>query len=82
MKYIAIIPARYASTRFPGKPLELLGGKPIIQWVYERVNKVFNNTLVATDDERIYNVVLSFGGKTIMTKPTHPSGTDRCLKHI
>lgn len=80
MKYIAIIPARYASTRFPGKPLELLGGKPIIQWVYERVNKVFNNTLVATDDERIYNVVLSFGGKTIMTKPTHPSGTDRCYE--
>lgn len=78
MKFIAIIPARYASTRFPGKPLVNLGGKPIIQWVYERVSQVFENTFVATDDSRIYETVVGFGGKVIMTKDTHPSGTDRC----
>lgn len=78
MKFIAIIPARYASTRFPGKPMALLKGKPIIQWVYERVSKVFNDTYVATDDERIEQCVRSFGGKVIMTSPDHRSGTDRC----
>ncbi|MBO5133786.1 MAG: 3-deoxy-manno-octulosonate cytidylyltransferase [Bacteroidaceae bacterium] len=80
MKFIAIIPARYASTRFPGKPLVDLGGKPIIQWVYERVSKIFEDTFVATDDQRIFDTVIGFGGKVIMTKPTHPSGTDRCYE--
>lgn len=78
MKFIAIIPARYASTRFPGKPLADLCGKPIIQRVYERVTKVFADAVVATDDARIYERVCSFGGRAVMTKETHPSGTDRC----
>lgn len=78
MKFYAIIPARYASTRFPGKPLALLAGKPIIQHVYERVSKIIENTYVATDDERIGSVVEGFGGKVIMTASSHPSGTDRC----
>lgn len=80
MKFIAIIPARYASTRFPGKPMALLKGKPIIQWVYERVSQVFNETYVATDDERIEQCVKSFGGKVVMTSPNHRSGTDRCYE--
>lgn len=77
-KYIAIIPARYASTRFPAKPLALLAGKPIIQWVYERVSPFFDETLVATDNEKIMSAVLSFGGKSVMTDEKHRSGTDRC----
>jgi 3-deoxy-manno-octulosonate cytidylyltransferase (CMP-KDO synthetase) len=77
-KYIAIIPARYASTRFPGKPLALLGGKPIIQWVYTRVVGVFDETIVATDDERIMKCVEDFGGRSILTSVDHHSGTDRC----
>ena len=77
-KYIAIIPARYASSRFPAKPLAILGGKPVIQWVYERVNTVFQNLLVATDDERIYGCVTAFGGNAVMTRADHRSGTDRC----
>ncbi|MBR5083979.1 MAG: 3-deoxy-manno-octulosonate cytidylyltransferase [Prevotella sp.] len=77
MKYIGIIPARYASTRFPGKPLALLGGKPVIQRVYEQVSSLLDATYVATDDDRIYEAVLGFGGKAIMTSPTHKSGTDR-----
>ena len=77
MKYIGIIPARYASTRFPGKPLALLGGKPVIQRVYEQVSSLLDATYVATDDDRIYKAVLGFGGKAIMTSPTHKSGTDR-----
>lgn len=80
MKYIAIIPARYASTRFPAKPLALLGGKPIIQHVYERVEKVVPNLCVATDDERIVKTVDAFGGKAIMTSANHRSGTDRCYE--
>lgn len=80
MKFIAIIPARYASTRFPGKPLALLAGKPIIQHVYERVSKVITHTFVATDDERIRTIVEGFGGRVIMTSPDHPSGTDRCYE--
>lgn len=80
MKFIAIIPARYASTRFPGKPLALLAGKPIIQHVYERVSKVITHTFVATDDERIKTAVEGFGGRVIMTSPNHPSGTDRCYE--
>lgn len=78
MKFIAIIPARYASTRFPGKPLALLGGKPVIQRVYEQVAGVLDDAVVATDDERIYNAVLAFGGKAEMTSTAHRSGTDRC----
>ena len=78
LKFIAIIPARYASTRFPGKPLALLGGKPVIQRVYERVTSVIPNAVVATDDQRIFAAVESFGGKVVMTSENHKSGTDRC----
>ncbi|MBQ1981339.1 MAG: 3-deoxy-manno-octulosonate cytidylyltransferase [Alistipes sp.] len=78
MKYIAIIPARYASTRFPGKPLAMLGGKPVIQRVWEQVSSVVDAAVVATDDERIAQAVESFGGRAIMTSPNHKSGTDRC----
>ena len=77
MKFIAIIPARYASTRFPGKPLAILGGKPVIQRVYEQVTRVIPDAYVATDDDRIYQTVEKFGGKAVMTSPNHKSGTDR-----
>ncbi len=77
MKTIAIIPARYASTRFPGKPLAILGGKPVIQRVYEQVTTVLDEAYVATDNERIYNKVQEFGGRVVMTSPNHKSGTDR-----
>lgn len=80
MKFLAIIPARYASTRFPAKPLALLGDKPIIQHVYERVQQVFPDLCVATDDERIADVVKGFGGSAIMTSTSHRSGTDRCYE--
>lgn len=75
--FIGIIPARYASSRFPGKPLALLGGKPVIQRVYEQVAKVLVNVCVATDDERISNAVKAFGGNVVMTRVDHKSGTDR-----
>ena len=77
MKFIGLIPARYASTRFPGKPLALLAGKPVIQHVYEQAAKVLDAVYVATDDERIYNKVTEFGGKAVMTSTKHHSGTDR-----
>ena len=77
MKFIGIIPARYASTRFPGKPLAVLGGKPVIQRVYEQVASVLDEAYVATDDERIFNAVEAFGGRAIMTRTDHKSGTDR-----
>ena len=77
MKFMAIIPARYASTRYPGKPLAILGGKTVIQRVYEQVKSVLNDVYVATDDERIYNAVTAFGGKAVMTRADHKSGTDR-----
>lgn len=77
MKFIGIIPARYASTRFPGKPLAILGGKPVIQRVYEQVVSVLGEAYVATDDDRIFQVVESFGGKAVMTRSDHKSGTDR-----
>lgn len=77
MKFIGLIPARYASTRFPGKPLALLAGKPVIQHVYEQASKVLDAVYVATDDERIYNKVTKFGGKAVMTSTEHHSGTDR-----
>ena len=76
-EFIGIIPARYSSTRFPGKPLSILGGKPVIQRVYEQASKVLNNVCVATDDERIYNKVIEFGGNAVMTRADHKSGTDR-----
>lgn len=78
--FVAIIPARFASTRFPAKPLAILGGKPVIQRVYEQAKKVFENVFVATDDDRIYDTVEQFGGKAIMTSPNHKSGTDRCYE--
>ncbi|ETD21124.1 MULTISPECIES: 3-deoxy-manno-octulosonate cytidylyltransferase [Prevotellaceae] len=82
MKFIGIIPARYSSTRFPGKPLALLGNKPIIQHVYERAVSALENAYVATDDERIYDCVASFGGKVVMTRKDHQSGTDRIAEAI
>ena len=82
MKFIGIIPARYASTRFPGKPLALLGGKPVIQHVYEKVAAVLEAAYVATDDERIYDFVKSFGGQVVMTRTDHKSGTDRIEEAI
>ena len=80
MKFIGIIPARYASTRFPGKPLADMLGKPMIQRVYERVSGLLDEVVVATDDDRIYDAVIRFGGKVIMTSPDHQSGTDRCFE--
>lgn len=79
MSVIAVIPARYGSSRFPGKPLALIQGKPMIQWVYERVRRVtsFDDVIVATDDTRIYDTVKGFGGWVEMTAVDHPSGTDR-----
>ena len=77
MKFMAIIPARYASTRYPGKPLAILGGKTVIQRVYEQVKSVLDDVYVATDDDRIYNTVTDFGGKAVMTRADHKSGTDR-----
>lgn len=82
MNFLALIPARYASTRFPGKPLALLAGKPIIQHVYERVSTVFENAYVVTDDERIEACVKTFGGRSVMTGTHHKSGTDRCFEAL
>lgn len=82
MKFIGIIPARYASTRFPGKPLAMLGGKPVIQHVYEKVAAVLEEAYVATDDERIFKAVEAFGGKAVMTRTDHKSGTDRIEEAI
>ena len=83
-KTVAIIPARYASTRFPGKPLALLGGKPVIQWVWENVSAMpeLACAVVATDDERIAAAVEGFGGRAMMTASTHRSGTDRCVEVV
>ncbi|WP_283388273.1 3-deoxy-manno-octulosonate cytidylyltransferase [Barnesiella viscericola] len=80
MKFIGIIPARYASTRFPGKPLADMKGKYMIQRVYEQACKVLDRVCVATDDERIFNAVQSFGGQVVMTSDRHRSGTDRCFE--
>jgi len=78
-KIIAFIPSRYESTRFPGKPLALIAGKPMIQHVYERTMSSAHvaDAFVATDDDRIFQCVRGFGGKAVMTGQTHPSGTDR-----
>ena len=77
MKFIGIIPARYASTRFPGKPLALLDGEYVIKHVYDVVASTLGEAYVATDDQRIYDAVVGFGGKAVMTRADHKSGTDR-----
>lgn len=79
---LGVIPARYASTRFPGKPLALIGDKTMIQRVYEQCLKVkrLDKVVVATDDERIFDHILSFNGEVVMTRTDHPSGTDRCYE--
>lgn len=80
MKIIGIIPARFASTRFPGKPLVDIGGKTMIQRVYEQAKKAtsLSEVLVATDDQRIFDAVEDFGGKVVMTSLNHTNGTERC----
>ena len=80
MKFIGIIPARYASTRFPGKPLADMAGKPMIRRVYEQVQNVLDAVCVATDDSRIETAVRAFGGNVVMTSDQHKSGTDRCYE--
>ncbi len=80
LKFIGIIPARYASTRFPGKPLAQLGGITVIERVYRQVSKALDNVIVATDDDRIMKAVEAFGGKAVMTSSKHRSGTDRCYE--
>lgn len=82
MKFVGIIPARYASSRFPGKPLAVLGDKCVIERVYETVASTLDDAFVATDDERIYDKVLSFGGKAVMTRTDHKSGTDRIAEAL
>lgn len=77
MKVLGIIPARFKSTRFPGKPLAMIGSKPMIQRVFEQAVKAFDDVVVATDDERIFSRVTEFGGKAVMTSESHQSGTDR-----
>lgn len=79
MKVLGVIPARYQSTRLPGKPLQMIGGKPMIQWVYEGAcsARFLDEVLVATDDERIVQAVHDFNGKVELTSPNHPTGTDR-----
>lgn len=78
MKFIGIIPARYSSSRFPGKPLADMAGKPMIQRVYEQVKLALDEVWVATDDTRILEAVEAFGGNAVMTSASHKSGTDRC----
>jgi 3-deoxy-manno-octulosonate cytidylyltransferase (CMP-KDO synthetase) len=78
--FTGIIPARYASTRFPGKPLAIIKGKTMIQRVYEQASLTLDELYVATDDQRIHDAVLSFGGRAIMTSSEHQSGTDRCAE--
>ncbi len=84
MNILGIIPARYGSTRFEGKPLALINGKMMIQRVYEQTKKAdrLTEVVVATDDERIYNAVVGFGGKAVMTSANHKSGTDRCCEVV
>ena len=77
MRTVAIIPSRYGSSRFPGKPLALIAGKPMVRHVYERVKSAVAEVYVATDDERIYDAVKGFGGRALMTSEGHCCGTDR-----
>ena len=83
-KILAVIPARWASTRFPGKPIADILGKPMVQWVSERAQKanLINEVVIATDDKRIYDAVLDFGGQAVMTSPNHQSGTDRVAEVV
>jgi 3-deoxy-manno-octulosonate cytidylyltransferase (CMP-KDO synthetase) len=82
LKILGIIPARYGSSRFPGKPLAMIRNKPMIQWVYEQALKAksLSGVLVATDDQRITDTVKGFGGQVVMTAGTHTNGTSRCLE--
>jgi 3-deoxy-manno-octulosonate cytidylyltransferase (CMP-KDO synthetase) len=80
--FAGIIPARYASTRFPGKPLAMIGNKPMIQRVHEQSLRSIETVYVATDDHRIFDIVVSYGGKAVMTSVDHQSGTDRCAEAI
>lgn len=80
MKFLGLIPSRYASSRFPGKPLVDIKGKPMIQWVYEQALPWVDDLRVCTDDERIFSAVKAFGGKALMTSTAHRSGTDRCAE--
>ena len=82
MRTLALIPARYDSTRFPGKPLVDIGGKIMIQRVYEQAKMALNDVYVATDDDRIHQAVINFGGKSVMTSKDHLSGTDRCKEAL
>ena len=84
MKNIVVIPARYSSTRLPGKPLIEIGGKPIVQWVYEKAleSRFKDGVIIATDDERIKEAVISFGADVVMTSPTCESGTDRVYEAV
>jgi len=84
MKVLVVIPARYASTRFPGKPLALINGQPMIKLIVDRVQELNMNkrVVVATDDQRIADTVNEFGGEAIMTKTSHQSGTDRCAEVV
>src|SRR5664279_4032543 len=82
LQFAGIIPARYASSRFPGKPLAMIGNKPMVQRVYDQACKILSQVWIATDDKRIFDVVSEFGGKVIMTSPDHLSGTDRCAEAI
>lgn len=81
---IGVIPARYASTRFPGKPLADIFGKPMLQWVYENSgkSKLINEIIIATDDKRIFDTAKKFGGKVVLTSKEHKSGTDRIFEAV
>src|SRR4030042_3384582 len=81
-QFAGIIPARYASTRFPGKPLVMIGNKYMVQRVYEQALKSIEIVYIATDDERIFEAAIKFGGKAVMTSPQHHSGTDRCAEAV
>jgi 3-deoxy-manno-octulosonate cytidylyltransferase (CMP-KDO synthetase) len=81
-QFAGIIPARFASSRFPGKPLIMIGDKPMIRHVYEQASKALDIVFVATDDTRIHDTVLAFGGRSVMTSPEHKSGTDRCAEAL
>ncbi len=80
IQFLVIIPARYASVRFPGKALAQIDGKPMVQHVYKRCCEVFDQVVIATDDQRIASAIEAFGGEFVMTSKNHPSGTDRCAE--
>jgi len=84
VRILAVIPARYASSRLPGKPLVQIDGRPMVQWVYEAAGRVpsVERVVVATDDERVTKAVEGFGGEAVMTSPAHPSGTDRVAEAV